>query len=1080
MKILTLRLCNLAAFAGEHVLDFTRSPLSECGLFAITGPTGSGKSTLLDAMCLALFGSTPRLRQMPGAGTLPQDDSVQLRDPRTLLRRGCTHAFAEVTFVGVDQQRYAASWSVRRARNTATGKIQSSTQVLRRLDPKEQVVTDGKQDFNRKLPEVLGLSFDQFTRAVLLAQAEFSAFLKANDNERSALLERLTDSDIYSRLSRSAYQKHRAIKQQHADFAAHLEQTRPLDESERAQLDTEVAQANTSLTEHRRTLTSFEEQHRQLTRQRALVSDYHAQQQHFTELDEQWRQSDSKRELCAALDRFAPLRDTLCEWQSHQQRHSALEEDHQQHTLAVENATNAVSRNETLWLKARQHKEILENHQQQTAPQLEAALTLEQRCEQLATRQQEITTTLASLKQQRRDYCAQLKQINEAHSEDRATLAALRQQQLSFTALPLPQRLESLNHRINCLDQLRQRWDQRLTKMQSIAAYQQQLDKHCTEQQQAENHCTDLQQHLHHTKEVLTQATQHRQQLHDALLAYSEQTLAALRQLLSATAPCPVCGSCEHNTATTSSELIDAQRTAAQQQLRPAEQALATAQHEYESTQHQWRTAELALTKAKALSEQAHHGLAQLSSDTPGFTHEYCQRRVTALHRRIEHARQCQQTLHQCTTRIHTLESALQKAELQRQRIEGAQQHNDHQYQVHRLQLTELSQQQETFQTTLTQQLGNHSSAQAWKKSQEEAIQQARKQEQAALEQLDYCRAEQRQAQKIQQDQHIQWVTHCSRIESLATQIEEWRMDQPSQWQSDDAMRRLQTTTATEHLALKKALSSLETARHDADIRQRTYRHQCDTQLDETQRAQLDIPGALLTTFSTRLTAIESQQQCQQIRVDAAQNAYETVRTRQLEDDQRRQRYTELVKQRREAEQELERWGKISGLIGSADGALFRKMAQQWHLDVLIVHANHHLQTLARRFKLKRGGTELGLMIVDRDMGDEERSVHSLSGGETFLVSLALALGLAAMASNRLIIGTLFIDEGFGSLDTRSRAMAMDALEALQSQGRQVGIISHVQELHERIPVQVQVCPGGREGASFLKITSPRSLLDFN
>lgn len=137
MKILTLRLCNLAAFAGEHELDFTRSPLSECGLFAITGPTGSGKSTLLDAMCLALFGSTPRLRQMPGAGTLPQDESVQLRDPRTLLRRGCSHAFAEVTFLGVDDQRYSASWSVRRARNSPNGKIQNSTRCSAALIPKK-------------------------------------------------------------------------------------------------------------------------------------------------------------------------------------------------------------------------------------------------------------------------------------------------------------------------------------------------------------------------------------------------------------------------------------------------------------------------------------------------------------------------------------------------------------------------------------------------------------------------------------------------------------------------------------------------------------------------------------------------------------------------------------------------------------------------------------------------------------------------------------------------------------------------------------------------------------------------------
>lgn len=1082
MKILTLRLCNLAAFAGEHELDFTRSPLSECGLFAITGPTGSGKSTLLDAMCLALFGSTPRLRQMPGAGTLPQDDSVQLRDPRTLLRRGCTYALAEVTFIGVDQQRYAASWSVRRARNAATGKIQNSTQVLRRLDPEEQVLTDGKQDFNRKLPEVLGLSFDQFTRAVLLAQAEFSAFLKANDNERSALLERLTDSDIYSRLSRSAYQKHRAIKQQHADFASHLEQTRPCDESQRNQLNAEVTQAHTLLEEHRHTLATLEEQHRQLTRQHALVSDYHTQQQQFTALDEQWQQSDSQREQCAALDRFAPLRDILFEWQSHQQRHNALKEDYQRHTLAVDTTTEAVYESETLWSKARRHRETLESQQRQTAPQLESALALEERHQHIASRQQEVTTALNALEQQHHAHCAQLAQIDETHRDDRAMLTALRQQQSSLTALPAPQRLESLHQRISCLDQLRQRWDQRLTHTQSITTYRQQFNDYRAEQQRAETLCADRQQHLQLTQQALTQAAQHRQQLHDALLAYSEQTLSALRQLLSDAAPCPVCGSTEHNAvASPPTILIDTQRAVAQQQLRPAEDALATAQQQHEEAQHQWHIAELALTKAKALSEQASHTLTQqLSTDTPLFSLERCQHRISALHQRIERTRQHYQTLTQCTTRIHTLESALQEAELQRQRIEGAQQHNASQRQAHQQQRDELNQQHKALQATLAQQLGAHPSAHAWKKFQEAALQQARQQEQATLEQLEHCRLKQQHAQKAQQEHHVQWVTHCSRVKSLSSQIEEWRASQPAPWQSDEAMAHLQAITIADHLALKNALSSLESARHDADICQRTYRHQCHTQLDEAQQAQLETPDTLLATLAIQIATLKERQQDQQTRVDTAQRAYETARARQLEDDQRRQRYAELVDQRQQAEQELERWGKISGLIGSADGALFRKMAQQWHLDVLIVHANRHLQTLARRFSLKRGGSELGLMIVDRDMGDEERSVHSLSGGETFLVSLALALGLAAMASDRLLIGTLFIDEGFGSLDTRARAMAMDALEALQAQGRQVGIISHVQELHERIPVQVQVCPGGREGSSHLKITSPRSLLDLN
>ena len=132
-------------------------------------------------------------------------------------------------------------------------------------------------------------------------------------------------------------------------------------------------------------------------------------------------------------------------------------------------------------------------------------------------------------------------------------------------------------------------------------------------------------------------------------------------------------------------------------------------------------------------------------------------------------------------------------------------------------------------------------------------------------------------------------------------------------------------------------------------------------------------------------------------------------------------------------------------------------------------HANQQLRQLVRRYRLKRGGSQLGLLVLDTEMGDELRSVHSLSGGETFLVSLALALGLASMASSTLRIESLFIDEGFGSLDPESLQLAMDALDGLQAQGRKVGVISHVQEMHERIGVQIQVRRQGN-GLSHLEV----------
>jgi exonuclease SbcC len=155
------------------------------------------------------------------------------------------------------------------------------------------------------------------------------------------------------------------------------------------------------------------------------------------------------------------------------------------------------------------------------------------------------------------------------------------------------------------------------------------------------------------------------------------------------------------------------------------------------------------------------------------------------------------------------------------------------------------------------------------------------------------------------------------------------------------------------------------------------------------------------------------------------------------------------------------RWGKLSELIGSSDGKKFRNYAQQFTLDVLLGYANAHLAQLARRYRLERvasaGGPSLGLMVRDQDMGGEVRGVNSLSGGESFLVSLALALGLASLSSNRVRVESLFIDEGFGSLDTDTLDQVMAVIDDLREGGRVVGIVSHVAELKDRIPERVEV-----------------------
>ena len=186
------------------------------------------------------------------------------------------------------------------------------------------------------------------------------------------------------------------------------------------------------------------------------------------------------------------------------------------------------------------------------------------------------------------------------------------------------------------------------------------------------------------------------------------------------------------------------------------------------------------------------------------------------------------------------------------------------------------------------------------------------------------------------------------------------------------------------------------------------------------------------------------------------------LRVRIRQDNDARARAADLGAEIAEQETRSDRWAKLNEVIGSHDGAKFRKFAQGLTLDSLLGHANAHLRDLAPRYKLERvPGEDLELQVIDGDMGDEVRSIKSLSGGETFLASLALALGLSSLSASETPVKSLFIDEGFGTLDPETLEIALSALDALQASGRQVGIISHVQDLGQRIGVEVRVVKEG-------------------
>jgi exonuclease SbcC len=248
MKILRIGGKNLASLAGEFKVDFGSEPLASSGLFAISGPTGAGKSTLLDALCLALYDATPRLLKARSGSQVPDvgSDTVQAHDRRTLLRRGVGEGYAEVDFVGNDGHAYRARWSVRRSYNKASGALQGVTMSLHKL-PQLEPIGNTKTETLAEIEKRIGLSFEQFTRSVLLAQNEFSAFLRTDDNERGELLETLTGSAVYSEISRRAFERWRLEQEALRRLTGRLQDQAPLAPDARTTLDEEHARAQAQL-----------------------------------------------------------------------------------------------------------------------------------------------------------------------------------------------------------------------------------------------------------------------------------------------------------------------------------------------------------------------------------------------------------------------------------------------------------------------------------------------------------------------------------------------------------------------------------------------------------------------------------------------------------------------------------------------------------------------------------------------------------------------------------------------------------------------------------------------------------------
>ncbi|MEJ8866514.1 AAA family ATPase [Pseudomonas jessenii] len=1212
MKILAIRLKNLASLAGPFEIDFTAEPLASAGLFAITGPTGAGKSTLLDALCLALFGAVPRLNNTGRDAKVPDaDGEIATGDPRTLLRRGTGEGYAEVDFVGVDGRRYRARWEANRARDKAAGKLQASRQSLRDID-QDQLLASQKGEYKTQLEAALGLNFEQFTRAVMLAQSEFSAFLKADDNDRSELLEKLTDTALYTRLGRRAFDKTKEARETHKLLQDQASGVTPLSPEARAELDERFSQAQQQLKTQQAQLKQLELQDTWLKDLRRLQDEHLAASEQLQSAQTHWEALASERLRLTRLEQLAPQRhqfarkaevDALLTPLATQialqtQQHGELGERQTQLEQQLSSARIALSETQQrqadsapLLRQAFEAQSTLARLAKDTALSAEARQQAQQACTQgqgtiqtlldqqargagdlqrIATGLEQSThlAPLSDAWNAYRDRLQQLMLIGNRLNQGQAELASLEQnaastnqaltaqkQQLEVLFKEAGAEPDAVAEQIGILGSLLQDNRKQLRAVEDLArlwASQQDLDKRSAELQQrqltAQQERERLTQDGVKAKADLSVAEQTlnvtRELLERQRLARSA-SVEELRAQLQNDQPCPVCGSNEHPYHQPEallqslgrfdeSEQANAQKAVdllkekltdlraevggliaqqkellqQQEQLATQQQALApsleahplaaqllnqdaakrdawlvqqNSQLNQSISQDEQRQSALLtlqqdaarLTQQLRHAETAHQQAAQhlsnqqrelnndrqrLDEELKAFANLLPAETLQAL--RVEPAATFMQLDRQIAERLAQLEQQKEELAEQQQRQQHLEKEQDRQQsRVQQLQAAEqqfngLAEQQQASQHTLGQLLGEHSSAEHWQQQLEQTVEQARSAEASTAQTLQSVVTQSVQiAAELKAQRERLHALEGEELE-LAGKIGDWRARHPEL--DDGGLENLLSVDDTQVSELRQRLQHSEKAIEQANVLvQERNKHLLNHQAQ--QNGNLDAEQLASALIDLQNLAAASEQHCAELRAEQAE-------------DQRRQNANQaLAQQIADAYNEYQRWARLNALIGSATGDTFRKIAQAYNLDLLVHHANVQLRQLVRRYRLKRGGSMLGLLVMDTEMGDELRSVHSLSGGETFLVSLALALGLASMASSTLKIESLFIDEGFGSLDPESLQLAMDALDGLQAQGRKVAVISHVQEMHERIPVQIQVQRQGN-GLSTLEV----------
>lgn len=1070
MKILEVRFKNLNSLQGEWHIDLTAPEYLANGIFAITGPTGSGKTTILDAISLALYGVTPRLKNV----TQSQNE---------IMSRQTGECFAEVVFsskVGT----FRCHWSQHRAYKKADGKLAAPQHEISDVVSKK-VIENKRTKIAAVVEEKTGMDFNRFVRSVLLAQGDFALFLEANDADRSAILEQITGTEVYGLISTKVYERHAAEQAKLEKLEAEIKGIQTLsseeeqlekdkltskrrDESELLkvnathnkavkwlegiiELEKNIEELTTRNVKIQQEIEEFAPKREQLARAlKAAELDGH-----FVSLDMTRRQQKADSETLANAQKKLPVLE-----QALIQQKTSLElaEKACQHAKkAMTDEGPILTKVRALDLKAAEKNSSREAAQKEMAnieKQLKAKHKRKQENEKLITTSQK-----------------QLDAINsylEKNANDESLVS-----EFSAISQQLAQ-LQTLGDEIQSKQEAVEKEQKAVAKFEkAIKASQKAFDKATKTCEKAKKDSFNEQQKLdkllngqslskyrENYRDLLNKIAEHK-----AIVSYEEA-----RKTLADGSHCPLCGATEHPWAEGNVPEINQTKKDADKLEKLIEQAEAL----IESIQ----TLEKAVSKAEKSLSDADKKLAKASHDI-----EASQKEVTKLEKDAVKAEKANKKAQvEALKKLEAygiaelpekdVESIIKKLKT---RLAGWQEQQTKKIETEK-QINQISAENKEFSGSITalsnnldnlkksvaafeaeyKQLINQRSEIYADKNPDEveitlnkAVNEAEKAEKTAREAFNLATTSFNEL-KVRIVDLTQSVAKREKELSLLENAFVLHLEKSGfAKEADFAKCRLSSEQRHE---LQKTAQKLDEAKTQISALKKDREQQLeierqkkvtDKPMDELQAISLQNEEAL-RLLGQEIGAIAQK-------LSAHQQALSLVADKMLH----------IEAQQRECL----KFARLNSLIGSKNGNVFRNFAQGLTFEMVVSQANKQLTKMTDRYILIRNSENpLTLNVIDTWQAGLIRTTQNLSGGESFIISLALALGLSKIVSNRVSVDSLFLDEGFGTLDEDALETALSTLAGLQQDGKLIGVISHVLTLKDRISTQITVTPtnGGR------------------